>query len=47
MVYGEKDSDKVIEYLQNNQLDAVESGANYNQGDINKSLDQRLDRDES
>jgi len=40
------DALKTIEYLQQNQLDAIESGANYNQGDINKSLDQRLKRDE-
>jgi len=33
---------KTIEYLQNNQVDAVESGANYNQKDINKILDKKI-----
>jgi hypothetical protein len=43
--YNFNQAAKCIEYLQNNQLDAIESGVNYNQGDINKSLDQRLERE--
>jgi hypothetical protein len=31
-----------IEYLKNNQLDPVEAGANYNQTDIQKKLDQKV-----
>ena len=45
--YNFNQAAKCIEYLQNNQLDAVTEGANYNQKDINKSLDQRIGRDEA
>ena len=33
------DAEQVIRFLQSNQLDPIESGANYKQGDIHKRLD--------
>ena len=39
-----KDAEDVIKYLQSHQLDPIESGMNYKQGDIQKKLD-KIDKD--